>query len=254
MCVCALQTKEQKNFTYDEIRNMMQKNPDGAGLMWNDGKSIKYRKGYFDVDSFYDDYVAIRALPTTKEIAIHARIGTGSNVDVANCHPFPITSVPKRIKSSHGSCDVGVMMNGIIGSSTKEFSDTALYVMKNLKSYYDRDRRFFLHFSKNNEKLFENEIHGCRFILMSKEGSKLFGYGWSDYEGKAMVSNRYWIPKPISNLSYYNSIWKYLDSYDYDGGDELPWSDKPKRATRFATKKSERRHKSYIDYLNEAVV
>ena len=119
MCVCALQTKEQKNFTFDEINNMMLTNPHGAGLMWNDGKSIKYRKGYFDAKKFYDDYVAIRALPTTREIAVHARIGTGSNIDIANCHPFPITSVNKRLKAKQGSCDVGVMMNGIIGASTK---------------------------------------------------------------------------------------------------------------------------------------
>ena len=250
MCICALQTKKQKNFTYDEIASMFAKNPHGAGMMWNDGKSIKYRKGYFDVDSFYDDYIAIRALPTTQDIAVHMRIGTGSNIDVANCHPFPITSVPKRIKSSHGSCDVGVMMNGIIGASTKEFSDTALFVMKNLKSYYDTDRRFFLHFTRNQNILFENEIHGCRFILMSKEGSKLCGVGWSDYEGKAQVSNRYWIPKKVSEYSYYNNIYSYLDSYDYDG--ELPWSDKPTKATRFATKKGDKRHKSYIDYLTEA--
>ena len=246
MCICALQTKKQKNFTYDEIASMFAKNPHGAGMMWNDGKSIKYRKGYFDVDSFYDDYIAIRALPTTQDIAVHMRIGTGSNIDVANCHPFPITSVPKRIKSSHGSCDVGVMMNGIIGASTKEFSDTALFVMKNLKSYYDTDRRFFLHFNRQQNVLFENEIHGCRFILMSKEGSKLCGVGWSDYEGKAQVSNRYWIPISKS-YNYYNSVFSYLDSYDYDG--ELPWSDK---ATRFATKKGDKRHKSYIDYLTEA--
>lgn len=254
MCVCALQTKEQKNFTYDEIANMFAKNPHGAGMMWNDGKSIKYRKGYFDVDSFYNDYIAIRALPTTQDIAVHMRIGTGSNIDIANCHPFPISSVPKRIKSSHGSCDVGVMMNGIIGASTKEFSDTALFVMKNLKSYYDTDRRFFLHFNRQQNILFENEIYGCRFILMSKEGSKLFGYGWSNYENKAEVSNRYWIPKKVSDYNfYYSRINSYFDSYDYDG-DDLPWCDKPTKANRFATKKTDKRHKSYIDYLNEAVV
>lgn len=248
MCVCALQTKNQVSFTYDEIKNMMKRNPDGAGLMWNDGVSIKYRKGYFNVNDFYDDYVAIRALPTTQDIAIHARIGTGSNIDVANCHPFPITSVKKRLKASHGSCDVGVMMNGIIGNSTKELSDTALYILSNLKPYYDTDRRFFLHFTKQQNILFENEIHGCRFILMSKEGSKLFGVGWSNYKDKGMVSNRYWIPKTTSD--YYSSIWKYLDTYD--DLDELPWSDKPTKAKRFATQAKETRHKSYIDYLNEA--
>ena len=118
MCVIFYQTKEQTSFTYEEIQNAALTNPDGMGLMWNDGKSIKFRKGYFNVKNFYDDSISIRKMPTTKDIALHFRIGTGSNVDVANCHPFPITSVNKRLKAKQGSCDVGVMMNGILGNST----------------------------------------------------------------------------------------------------------------------------------------
>lgn len=246
MCVIFYQTKEQASFTYEEIQNAALTNPDGMGLMWNDGKSIKFRKGYFNVKKFYDDYISIRKMPTTKDIALHFRIGTGSNVDVANCHPFPITSVNKRLKAKQGSCDVGVMMNGIIGSSTKEFSDTALYVRDNLKEYYDIDRRFFLHFSKRGEMLFENEIHGCRFVLMSKEGTKLFGVGWSDYEGKGMVSNRYWIPVK-HNFNWY----EYMYGNDYDSYDDWYTS---RMANRFSKKKSEKRHRSYIDTLMDEVV
>lgn len=246
MCVIFYQTKEQASFTYEEIQNAALTNPDGMGLMWNDGKSIKFRKGYFNVKNFYDDYISIRKMPTTKDIALHFRIGTGSNVDVANCHPFPITSVNKRLKAKQGSCDVGVMMNGIIGSSTKEFSDTALYVRDNLKEYYDIDRRFFLHFSKRGEMLFENEIHGCRFVLMSKEGTKLFGVGWSDYEGKGMVSNRHWIPVK-HNFNWY----EYMYGNDYDSYDDWYTS---RMANRFSKKKSEKRHRSYIDTLMDEVV
>ena len=257
MCVIAFQTKEQPFLTYDEVKEMALTNPHGMGLMWQDGRTIQYRKGFFNVNKFYDFYCEVKNNPKTGDIALHFRIGTGSNIDVANCHPFPITSVPKRIKSAKGTCDVGVMMNGIIGSSTKEFSDTAIYVMRNLKEYYDIDRRFFLHFSKRAEQLFENEIHGCRFVLMSKEATKLFGVGWSDYEGKAMVSNRYWIPKPITT-SYYRNLYldKWYDdycdtSYVYDSYDSYY---RQKNAKRFSKKKNEERHRSYIDELMDEVV
>ena len=247
MCVIAFQTKEQPFLTYDEVKEMALTNPHGMGLMWQDGKTIQYKKGFFNVNEFYDFYSEVKSNPKTGDIALHFRIATGSNIDGANCHPFPITSVPKRIKSLKGTCDVGVMMNGIIGSSTKEFSDTALYVMKNLKEYYDIDRRFFMHFSKRGEMLFENEIHGCRFVLMSKEGSKLFGTGWSDYEGKAMVSNRYWIPIKYTMRNHYG-----YDLYDdYDSYDD--WYIR-RASKRFSKKKSDFRHKSYIDYLQEGVV
>lgn len=256
MCVIAVQNKNQPMLTYNEVKAMCNHNPHGFGLMWNDGKQCHYEKGYFDIDSFYNDYVMIKSRKDTMDVALHMRIATGSNIDVANCHPFPITSNKKRIKSAHGTADVCIMMNGIIGDSTKELSDTALYVLKNLKPYYDTDRRFYKHFTRQQKILFENEIHSCRFAFMDKDSCDLFGVGWSNYENKAEVSNRYWIPKTVSDYNYYYSrINKYFDSYDYDGDDdELPWSDRPTKATRFATKKSDKRHKSYIDYLTEAVV
>ena len=244
MCVIAYQTKNQPLLTYDEVKNMALSNPHGMGWMANINGIIQYKKGYFNVDTFYNDYVALRQNKKLVDIALHFRIGTGSAIDVANCHPFPVTSVKKRIKSAKGTCDIAVMMNGIIGNSTQEFSDTALYVMNNLRKYYEKDRRWFLHMNKAQKILFDNEIHGCRFIFMCKDGTKLFGFGWSDYEGKAQVSNRHWIPKPVSDY-YYSRYW---DSYDWDDDDDL-WCEK--RAKRFAKKKGEKRYKSYIDYLLE---
>ena len=252
MCVIFYQTKEQALFTYNEILNASLINPHGMGLMWNDGVSIKFKKGYFNVEDFFNYYFKIKNDPKTRELALHFRIGTGSNIDVANCHPFPITSVNKRLKASKGSCDVGVMMNGIIGASTKEFSDTAIYVRDVLKRYYDTDRRFFLNFSKRTEMLFENEIHGCRFVLMSKEGTRLFGIGWSDYEGKAWVSNRYWIPKkPVKKNTFNWYDYNYASKDSYDSYDD--WYVR-RASKRFAKSKNDSRHKSYIDKLMESVV
>ena len=116
--------------------------------------------------------------------------------------------------------------------------------MTQLKKYYNMDSRFFLHLSKIQKKAFNNEIGSCRFVFMSKDGSKLFGYGWSDYNGKAQVSNRHWIPRPIFNYNDY-----FLDDEDW-------WT--PKRAQRFAPQRSsdtdKKQYKSYIDYLMQGVV
>ena len=248
MCVIFYQTKDNALFTYEEIKNASKTNPHGMGWMANINGIIKYKKGYFDVKEFYNDYISLRNEKGLVDIALHFRIGTGSAIDVANCHPFPITSVPKRIKSAQGHCDIGVMMNGIIGSSTKEYSDTALYVMNNLKNYYNHDRRFFLHFNKRTEMLFENEIHGCRFVLMCKDGTKLFGTGWSEYEDKGFVSNRYWIPVK-REFNWYNYMYGERNSYDsYDD-----WYVR-RASKRFSKKNNESRHKSYIDELIESVV
>lgn len=247
MCVIFYNTKNDALFSHEDFINAALTNPHGMGWMANIGGIIKYKKGYFNVEEFYKDYLALRKEKDFIECSLHFRIATGSDIDVANCHPFPISSVPKRIKSAQGHCDIGVMMNGIIGSSTKEYSDTALFVMNNLKNYYNHDRRFYLHFNKHTEMLFENEIHGCRFVLMSKDGTKLFGLGWSQYENKGQVSNRYWIPIKYTMRNYYG-----YDLYDdYDSYDD--WYIR-RASKRFSKKKSDSRHKSYIDYLQEGVV
>lgn len=254
MCVIAYQTKNQALLSYDDIKNMALSNPDGMGWMANIDGVIHYKKGYFNVDEFYNDYVTLRHNKKLVDIALHFRIGTGSAIDVANCHPFPITRVEKKIRRAKGTCDVAIMMNGIIGNSTKQYSDTAIYTMTNLRDYYDRDNRFFLHLNKRQKALFENEIHGCRFVFMSKDGTKLFGIGWSDYDGKAQVSNRHWIPMPIS---YYRGIYNYDDTY-YTDNDIYDWDSFDSwyadRAKRFSKKKSDSRYKSYIDYLEEGVI
>lgn len=267
MCVIFYQTKEQELFTYDEFKEAALTNPHGMGWMANIGGHVCYKKGYFNVNQFYDDYVELRRNPELVDIALHFRIGTGSAIDVANCHPFPITSNPKRIKKSKGICDVGVMMNGIIGKSTTEFSDTALYVMKNLKMYYDNDRRFFLNMSRQREIIFENEIYSCRFVFMSRDGSKLFGKGWSDYNGKAQVSNRHWIPKTKVKTAiesanvFQNTYSDWDDDGWYDDDDYYnssynafnSWYSEYK-ARRFATSNATKRHKSYIDYIESELI
>lgn len=264
MCVIFYQTKNQDAFTYDDIKNAALSNPDGMGWMANLDGIIKYKKGYFNVDEFYNDYIELRNNKKLVDIALHFRIGTGSAIDIANCHPFPVTRNVKKIRRAKGRCDVAIMMNGIIGNSTKQFSDTAIYTMNNLRNYYDNDSRWFLHMNKAQKILFNNEIHGCRFVFMCKDGTKLFGTGWSDYEKKGQVSNRHWIPRKYVPYSYFDdNIYAYngnnnrtkdrWDSwyynYDYDYDDDGEWL--ANKAKRFAKKKSDERYKSYIDYLLE---
>lgn len=260
MCVIFYQTKDNDLFTYEDFKNAALTNPHGMGWMANINGQVQYKKGYFNVNEFYNDYIELRQNPDLIDIAVHFRIGTGSAIDIANCHPFPVTKNPKRIKKSHGICDVAIMMNGIIGSSTAEFSDTALYTMKNLKRYYDIDRRWFMHMNKKRKALFDKEIAGCRFVFMSRDGSKLFGSGWSEYENKGQVSNKHWLPRPIADWygKYYNSYvnsrdYNYSDddyNYFYDSYDE--WYE-TKRAKRFSKPKNGSKYKSYIDYLEEGI-
>jgi len=68
-----------------------------------------------------------------------------------------------------------------------------------------------------------------------------------------MVSNRYWIPRPVVN-SWYKYNWRdnyYYDDYSYDSYDDWYVERATTKAKRFSKKKTEKRHKSYIDKLME---
>lgn len=214
MCVIAYQTCNDDLLTFSEVKAMEKTNSDGMGWMALIDGVVHYKKGYFDVLEFYKDYLKLRKENKCTEIALHFRIGTGSAIDQYNCHPFPISSDLSQIQSLEGISDVCIMMNGVIGRSTDKLSDTAIYTMKNLKSYYDFDNRFWINFDKRDLMLFENEIYGNRFIFMSAEGSRLFGDGWTTYKGKCDVSNEHWLRNLNFGFSYSNPNRKYKSYID----------------------------------------
>lgn len=235
MCVIMYQTKNQPTIDRETMKHMFDHNPDGGGIMWTDGKTAQYIKGFFNFDEMYNKYVELKNKKNTLEIACHMRIATGSVVDATMCHPFPITSNKSRLKRSSGHADTLIMHNGILFKSTKELSDTALYVLNNLKTRWDADRRWYIDFTPTQLKLFENEITGNRLCVMSADGTRLFGH-WSDYKGLCKVSNLNWDYEPK---------WSQYEPYfnDYEIGYY--------ESKRFSTPKG-KKHKSYIDYLMEA--
>lgn len=114
--------------------------------------------------------------------------------------------------------------------------------------------------SRQREIIFENEIYGCRFVFMSRDGSRLFGKGWSDYKGKAQISNRHWIPKTKTVIKdTYDSKDTYFD-WDDDDDDYYIGSYRAfdswysnNKAKRFATSDITGRHQSYIDYIMQGL-
>ena len=59
-------------------------------------------KGFMTFDSFYEYLMKLDKLYDLKQKALvmHFRISTQGNVDAGNCHPFPITSSKKMLRST----------------------------------------------------------------------------------------------------------------------------------------------------------
>lgn len=183
MCVICYIPKKSKGLNYYEIEKMWNTNPDGAGLMWIDENNVVYfKKGYFDIIELYRDYLIIKQ-DYNYECALHFRIATGGGINEKMCHPFVMTNKDEVITKTKGCADVLIMHNGIINiPHRKNFSDTAEYIMKNLYPMYKNDSRFFLHFTKRNKALLENEIgFGSKLLIFSGDGIEMVGK-WFEYK------------------------------------------------------------------------
>lgn len=183
MCVICYIPKESKGLSYEDICDMWYTNPHGAGMMWleNNGK-VAFRKGYFDVDELYRDYLIVKN-DYNLECALHFRIATSGGINDKMCHPFVMTNKDNLIVKTYGYSDVCVMHNGMINiPHRKDFSDTAEYIMHNLYPMYKKDDRFFLHLTKRQKALLENEIgFGSKLLIFSDEGIEMVGR-WSKYK------------------------------------------------------------------------
>lgn len=242
MCVIVYSPRNKETISKELLKAMFDANPDGAGLMWQANDKVNWYKGIFNFDRLYEAYLSLRADREVKDIVIHCRIATGSAVDGAHCHPFPVTSSEKRLKTLHGTTDVCMMHNGILGSSTYDMSDTMLFDVKELKPRWDRDNRWYLR--RKGRRELEFLITGNRMVLMDAHHTELFGR-WKTYNGYD-VSNTNFTYRLKSNKSFYD----YYDIDDDDAYDRGYVYTPTRNVNRFYTQKG-KQHKSYIDLLYE---
>ncbi len=131
MCIIAVSKKGIKQPSLEQLRQMYQNNPDGAGYMFARNGSVHIHKGFM---SWEDLSRAVKAEHFTARDAVvyHFRISTQAGVKPAMTHPFPLSSNIEHCEKLDMLCSVGIAHNGIIRmtSSVKEtrFSDTAIFI------------------------------------------------------------------------------------------------------------------------------
>lgn len=135
MCVIIYKPKGKDFPTYDDMKACAKKNPDGMGLMYVDQETRKViiAKGFFDLDEFVELHNSL-GLIKDQTVVYHFRIGTSGNVNVEECHPFPVSNNINDLRARFVACDMGIAHNGVISRShAKDMSDTQEFV-KNILS------------------------------------------------------------------------------------------------------------------------
>lgn len=132
MCIIVVKESGIDMPDRETLKRCFNKNHDGSGFMFADGKQVRIRKGFMTFADFEEAFERELAGFDLKETAIimHFRIATHGKVQPSTCHPFPVSSEPDDLRETSIEARYGIAHNGIIsGRTTNEnWSDTMDFV------------------------------------------------------------------------------------------------------------------------------
>lgn len=234
MCIIAIARKGVAMPDLETIRNMWYRNPDGAGFMWADGKSVHIEKGFMELEDLEKRLEAFQKEVDTKANAVilHFRIGTAGGNVAANTHPFPITDDIPMLQKLRVKTPLAVAHNGVISITPrqKDISDTMEYIASQLAPLYRGVKDFYR--NKNLMTMVGNAINGSRMAFMNVKG-EIFTVGnfVTDEKTGMLYSNTSYEggykPYNAVHCGYYDYGWSDDDIYEfwskkYPKGETLP--------------------------------
>lgn len=194
------------------IRTMWANNPDGAGLMWADGKAVHISKGLMTLDDLYKALksIASRTNLDAVPVVLHFRIATHGGVNKACTHPFPLSAKAADLTRTKTTCGVGIAHNGIIHSVTprKGWSDTMEYIAARLVPLADKVPDWYT--VESIREIIGGDTHS-RLAVLDKSGAlELIGLDWVRAEDGCNYSNDSFRPR----------TWTKWTGWDWDNDGE----------------------------------
>lgn len=195
MCLI-IYSPDNKPIPEASMRNGMNNNSDGAGIMWKKGERVFVSKGYKLIDKLLE---RVAALQTDKEItalAVHFRKGTSGGTVPALTHPF---ALPEH--------KAAIMHNGVISNYAARPT-----------SYKGSDTTWFVYdvLAKLPVDWFESEEH-TKVVSKETEGQRMLYF----YPTR-IIRTGDWLER--FGVFYSNSGYEacsrskfYSDDYDYCG-------------------------------------
>jgi len=202
MCIAILKP-EGETIDKTRLENCFENNEDGAGYMFSKNGVLRFFKGFFKFEEFYNSYER-NVLDNGNPIsAIHFRITTHGNTDKANCHPFKVNK------------KLGFIHNGVINmvKTDKNKSDTSMFneiILKHLPKGFIRNQAI--------TNLIDESIGNSKLVFLDNKGNYLISN-----ESKGEWDNNVW----YSNSSYQYCYYYYSPQTVYQ---KFSFSDnKPKK-------------------------
>lgn len=190
MCVIAAVDKEGKRPSQGQVDAMWQKNPDGGGIAWLDGKKVVFQKG-LNLGEIQD---LIKAVP--KPFVAHFRISTCGGVTKRLTHPFLVQEDCPLILKGATSSPV-LFHNGVWGNWERKMEDICIRTGWKLPTGIWSDSRAMAWIASHIGLGFLEFVaqgSGQRIVSLDPvEGINLYG-DWKFREhDKFWVSNESWL-------------------------------------------------------------
>jgi len=223
MCVIAVSKRGAKQPNVEQLRNMFENNPDGAGYMYARDGVVVIHKGFMDFDDYYRTILEER-FTKNDPVVYHFRISTQAGVNPQMTHPFPLTSNRELCEELDVECGIGIAHNGIIlmTSDKKQtrFSDTAIFIT----DYMTKLIRTEDDMTDPATLTMIDYLTNSKWALMDGLTGDVVTVGKFINDGGILFSNKTykpWVP-PVKNFKngYY-----YGKGYDYDLSDFSDFSD-----------------------------
>lgn len=217
MCVILVKEKGIELPTKKVLKCCWERNPDGAGFMFNDYDKVVIMKGFMTFEEFYLRLQTANEFYHLKEkgLVIHFRIATSGLKDKGNCHPYPISNDNLDLRKSFITTELGIAHNGIIRSyngKDKILNDTQLFIKNDLFELNSLDKKFY----KNVifQSMIERLIDGSRLVFLNKKG-EIIKLGKWFHNGNYYFSNLNHVSKNTLNINkkpiLFDNDLKYFD-------------------------------------------
>ena len=222
MCVILVKEKGIELPTKKVLKCSWERNPDGAGFMFNDYGKVVIMKGFMTFEEFYLRLQTANEFYHLKEkgLVIHFRIATSGLKDKGNCHPYPISNDNLDLRKSFITTELGIAHNGIIRSYNGKnniLNDTQLFIKNDLFELNSLDKKFY----KNVifQSMIERLIDGSRLVFLNKKGEIIKLGNWF-HNGNYYFSNLNHVSKNTLNINkkpiLFDNDLKYFDEENND--------------------------------------
>lgn len=223
MCIISVSAAGKRQPTMEELRQMFNANPHGAGYMTARNGKVEISKGYMTWAEFARA-INYEQFTDSDPVVYHFRISTQAGVNPQMTHPFPLTANIEKTTILECACPIGVAHNGIIRLTTdhrdKVYSDTAHYVAE-----------FLRYLVRSNADLHDDGILDAirrttdsKWALMDSTGYiATVGY-FIEEDGVLFSNGTYRAPMPRTSKKFRFSKDDFAtDDYYLDGFDAPPF-------------------------------